>query len=169
MIRLLPLYALLAAGCTDGLAPPFLSGDLAASNEDLAVGDLASSTDLRLITVDAGGGVDGPAPRACNTACNCMPGERCNAGFCEFGTVLIYCCGTASCTGSNVCQSSSTGKFSQCNATPDAGAVAVDAGAANVCTATTCTPGVAGDVKCILACGSATAFCTGAGSPHCAP
>jgi hypothetical protein len=93
------LFLILApAGCTDGNAPPqLISGDFGI---DQSVGiDLAGS---------------------CATACDCPAGEACRMGKCETGAA-VYCCSSATCTGSALCEFP-TGTVSQCDRR-DGGAV----------------------------------------------
>jgi hypothetical protein len=161
MRRLAPLLLLAPIGCTDGLAPPFLSTDLAAmpAAEDMAVAD-ALEPDL-LGESEMG--------TQCSTACDCTPGQSCQPnGLCtNFSAPQVFCCGAATCSGSSFCQAPSGG-FSQCNAPADAGTVVATDGGAATCPSRACTPGAAGDQLCELACGRNNATCAGA-PPHCMP
>ena len=138
------LILLAGAGCTDGNAPPLLSAaDLGA--------DLAASA-------------------GCSTACDCPAGEACRMGSCEVAQQMVFCCGTAACTGAALCQSPD-GTISQCDR-PDGGvAPSTDGGVSqSTCEMTGCTQGAAGDVFCKLACGSTAAMCIKTGGiEHCMP
>ena len=156
---------LLFAGCTDGVAPPAFVLDQGIPDEgepdggdDLSANPPVDLASADLLTVDL-------LPRPCITACDCTPGERCKAGFCEMDTVQVFCCGTPACTGSNLCETSS-GKVSQCS-NPDGG-VRPDMGAGAGCNSISCAPGLAGTALCVLACGSAAATCS-ATNDHCTP
>jgi hypothetical protein len=137
------------AACTDGNAPPLLVQDLGAG--------VASD-------FSGGGG-------ACTSACDCPAGQACRMGVCEASMPMVFCCGTASCTGTALCEFSD-GTFSQCDRA-DGGGVppTVDGGTTPaLCTMTACTRGVGGNAFCKLACGSLTATCVGTGgSDHCTP
>ena len=162
---------LLAPACTDGVAPPELipsdqgipdegEADLSseAPTEDmLPVGDFLPPPDL----------TDRDAlPMSCRTACDCTPGQRCNNGVCEVSNPAIYCCGTAACTGSNVCETMDK-KVSQCSANPDAG-IRPDAGTTS-CSSVACIPGLGSAAFCTVVCGK-PATCMGpGGNAHCAP
>jgi hypothetical protein len=155
------------AGCTDGVAPPNLT------NDDLGVGDLGDEDmtgvveDLLpppadLLTVDAEPDL---RPQACATACDCPAGQACLLNVCSTSQ-QIFCCGTAACTGADVCQAPD-GRISQCALPADAG-VRPDAGSTSTCAATACTPGLGSTLFCRLACANLTATCSGA-TGHCTP
>jgi hypothetical protein len=145
-VALLLVWA--AVGCTDGDAPPLLNADLGA---DLSV------------SVEDGG--------ACMTACDCRPGLACVSGRCEAASVMVFCCSSASCSGSSVCQFPN-GNVGQCDRA-DAGGVppVVDGGAPpSACQMRSCTRGVGGDLFCKLACGGVNATCVRTGGiEHCMP
>jgi hypothetical protein len=157
-MRALACAALLCLGCNDGQAPP--GWDASASVDQ-------GPSDLLVIDVDAG-------PRACTTACDCSSGERCAEGVCATGSVPIYCCGTAACTGDNLCQDPN-GEVSQCGLPGDAGVRPAGDGGAGTgpgCGMTTCTKGLTGDLLCQLACGKTTSKCvdkSGGSGAHCMP
>lgn len=147
MVRALGfLLVLMAAGCTDGDAPPALVSDGGA--------DLSATM----------GG-------ACVTACDCPAGQACKSGACEQLAEMVFCCGTAACTGTAVCQQP-TGEVSQCDR-PDGGVnPVVDGGTSSAaCMMTSCSQGPGGDAFCKLACGSFGATCVkgGGGNSHCSP
>ncbi|HZS39778.1 MAG TPA: hypothetical protein VFF06_23255 [Polyangia bacterium] len=152
--------AVIAASCYDGLAPP--------APTDAGVPDLPGGVDL------AGGdgnfNADG-GPSSCATACDCNPGERCEQGTCKAANVAVYCCGSATCPGSSVCQQPN-GKVGQCDLNPDAGFTPVtDGGTASGCATQPCSKGANGKVACVLACGTLTADCvvTAGTGEHCMP
>lgn len=148
MARAIGLMLVLAAtACTDGDAPPQLVG-----------ADFSAA-------VPGDGGSN-----ACMTACDCPAGEACQMGSCKLLQTKIYCCGTAACTGSAVCESPD-GTVSQCDR-PDGGVTpVVDGGVPTAaCEMTSCTRGGGGDLFCVLACGSKTATCVRTGGiDHCTP
>jgi hypothetical protein len=169
-MRVALVLMLLAPACTDGVAPPELvapdqgvpdegEADLATEVEDLLppLPDLVPPADL----------TDRDAlVMSCMTACDCTPGQRCNNGACEVSNPAVFCCGTAACTGSNVCETMDK-KVSQCGANPDAG-IRPDAGTAS-CTSVACIPGLGSAAFCTVVCGR-TATCMGpGGNAHCAP
>jgi hypothetical protein len=142
------LLILAPAGCTDGNAPPqLISGD---GGSDQAV------------TLDLAG--------TCTTTCDCPAGEACRMGRCQTLATPVYCCMSATCTGSAVCEFPN-GTVSQCDHR-DGGAVVpvIDGGVApTTCEMNSCTRGASGDQFCRLACGG-TATCVGTGGkPHCMP
>jgi hypothetical protein len=140
------LLVLMAAGCTDGDAPPILVSDAGA--------DLSATTGS-----------------ACTTACDCPAGEACQQGTCQQLQQMVFCCGTAACTGAAVCQFPD-GTVSQCDR-PDGGvAPVIDGGTTPaMCAMTSCTMGLGGDTFCKLACGSLGATCVkgAGGNDHCSP
>ncbi len=149
MVRaLVVLLAVSAVGCTDGDAPPLLTND-----QGVSVGDL--------------GGVGAP----CMTACDCTPGLACRMGKCEATAVMVFCCGTAACAGSSLCEFPD-GTIAQCDRV-DGGGVppVVDGGAPPaMCEMTSCTRGPGGDLFCRLACGTMGATCVASGgNDHCMP
>ncbi len=150
------LMVALAAGCTDGAAPPNLT------NDDSGVGDMADE-DMP-VTMDLRGEVD-MLPQGCRTACDCPAGQACVSSVCTASNPPTFCCGTAACTGADFCQTPD-GRFSQCSAPADAGIR--DAGSSSSCMMTPCTPGLGSQLFCSLACGSLTAMCSGA-TNHCTP
>lgn len=141
-----------AIGCTDGQAPPALDASVR----------LDSGVDLASI--------DGPAAdmASCRTACDCPTGERCQNGACQTVVPNVFCCGTAACTGDNLCQSEN-GEVRQCSLPADAGVP--PGGGSSACVSRACAPGLTGDLYCVVACGKMSASCVaGAGSSaHCAP
>jgi hypothetical protein len=150
MVRTLAaLLAVASFGCTDGDAPP------------LIVTDAAVVLDMAL------GGEGAP----CNTACDCTPGLACRNRTCRATAVMVFCCGSAECAGSALCEFSD-GHISQCDRV-DGGGVppVVDGGAPPaMCMMTSCTPGPAGDVFCKLACGRDRATCVDTGgNANCVP
>jgi hypothetical protein len=151
-------------GCNnDGLAPPFLSTDLAMTVEaDMAVEDSGPpAVDLE---------ENGDLAKQCVSACGCSPGQQCVQpnGVCGASAPPVFCCGAATCTGSSFCEAPAGSLFSQCNAPPDAGLVPLTGGNPGSCPSRVCTPGAAGDQLCQLACGRNNATCAGA-PPHCMP
>jgi hypothetical protein len=148
MVRALAaLLAVASIGCTDGDAPPLLSTDAG-------------------VAVDMGG-----EGAACTTACDCVPGLACRKQVCHAAAVMVFCCGTATCANSAVCEFPN-GNVGQCDRV-DGGGVppVVDGGAPPaMCMMTSCTTGPGGDVFCRLACGGDNARCvqTG-GNEHCVP
>jgi hypothetical protein len=155
-MRWLLTLSVMVVGCTDGVAPPILTGD------DAGVGDMNDED----MSVDAGEdllNVD-LTPQMCRTACDCPNGQACINNVCSTG-VQVFCCGTAACTGADTCQFSD-GRFSQCAAPQDGGIR--DAGMASSCMSTPCTPGLGSQLFCSLAWGTLTAMCSGA-TGHCTP
>jgi hypothetical protein len=153
------LLLLVAAGCQDGIAPPPISTDLAtAHDQGVADATFSVGTDLR----HHDGGLI-----SCTSACDCPPGEQCMSGACAPSSPLIYCCGTSTCPGNEICETPA-GRVSQCGAPADAGA-ALDAGMA-ACSVIGCIKGLGGDGFCKLVCGSLNGSCVQAGnSEHCMP
>lgn len=153
-MRFLLGLAVLCVGCGDGPAPP--AYDLSAQLEDvdMASADAAISSDAMpdLAGTDA----------SCATACNCALGSGCLGGLCAPTMPPTFCCGTAACTGQNLCETAA-GEVSQCSLPPDAGTVR-DGGSTATCTTQRCTPGAAGNVLCKIACANSTATCVTSGS-----
>jgi hypothetical protein len=142
------LFLILApVGCTDGNAPPQLTSDFG-SDQGVPI-DLAGT---------------------CATTCDCPAGEACRMGKCQTLAAPVFCCASAMCTGSAVCEFSN-GTVSQCDHR-DGGAITpvVDGGvSANQCEMQSCTKGIGGDLLCRLACGG-SATCVGSGAKqHCMP
>jgi hypothetical protein len=149
------VLAIALCACNDGVAPPVLEQDLAVRVPDAAVDggeDLQQAVDL--------------LPMACNTACDCTPGDRCVAHVCTASNPQVFCCGTAACTGSNACETA-RGQVSQCSAPADAG-LFPDAGAAS-CGDIPCIKGVGGGAFCTVACGRTATCQTVAGKDRCVP
>ncbi len=153
MMRLVAAFVLLMVGCTDGDAPPILVQDLGIQLDEGSAADLF--------------GVGEP----CSTACDCTPGLACRMKMCAAAQVPVFCCGTAACTGSNLCEFPD-GTVSQCSM-PDGGGtpVDVDAGATpTACTSTACNVGIGGNAFCKLVCGAVSATCVSSGGiEHCMP
>jgi hypothetical protein len=155
MMRAAAALLLLMVGCTDGDAPPQLV-------QDLGVNTL----------VDGGGAADMVGVgAACVTACDCTPGLACQKMLCAAATVPVFCCGSASCQGTSVCQFSN-GEVGQCDRADAGGTpVDVDFGATpTACTNTACSVGLGGDAFCKLTCGALSATCVKTGGiDHCMP
>ena len=153
-MRVAAALVLLMVGCTDGAAPPILVQDLGIPTDEGPAADLFG------------------VGAACSTACDCTPGLACRMMKCEAAQVPVFCCGTADCTGSNLCEYP-TGTVGQCDR-PDAGGtpVDVDAGATPMaCTNTLCSLGIGGNAFCKLTCGALSATCveSAGGIVHCMP
>jgi len=155
-MRWLFTLTMMVAGCTDGVAPPLLTGD------DAGVGDL-NDEDMP-VEVDLSQSNPDLTPQGCRTACDCTNGEACINNVCSTAA-RVFCCGTAACTGADTCQFPD-GRVSQCAAPQDGGIR--DAGMSSACNATACTPGLGSQLFCSLACGTLTAMCSGA-TGHCTP
>ena len=157
---------LLAPACTDGVAPPAFGLDQGVPDEGET--DLSTAVTEDLLATDllpSGDLANRDALMGCMTACDCPAGQRCRNGACEVSNPPVYCCGTAACTGSNVCETMDK-KVSQCGANPDAG-IRPDGGAS--CNSVACIPGLGSAAFCTVVCGQ-TAMCMGpGGNAHCAP
>jgi hypothetical protein len=159
-MRTLLALAVLCAGCGDGPAPQAYDLSVQLGDEDLAPADGALTDGM---PADLAG-----SDAACATACNCAPGNACIAGVCTPTVPQTFCCGTAECTGQNLCESA-TGQVSQCSLPPDAGTPR-DGGSAGSCTTQRCAPGAGGDILCKIACANSTASCvTGGSGSACVP
>src|SRR5262245_52305553 len=101
------LLMVLVVGCSDGEAPPLLGADFSA-----AVMDMVGNPTVDLLDVDNAGA--DLFRISCATVCDCPAGNNCESGSCVPGTVTLFCCGAAGCTGTNACQQPNGG-VSQCS------------------------------------------------------